>query len=215
MAGATLEINLLLSMGRVEEVRDALKGVRPEDQGAFGVNPAVGVPAFAWAQVQVAAADGDYEAADKHLAELLEHAGQDSSPSEMMRMLGLVKRREGAPPLAVGEMLALSMGQLLLELAPAAAGNLWQIRRILPAYAQFGSTSGLAQGLLERRSDLRTVRGWLALEAGRLDDARHELEAVVAAGRAPGDRPDAPLRTSFRSVHLADACLSLLRPYAK
>jgi tetratricopeptide (TPR) repeat protein len=215
MAGATLEINLLLSLGRVEEVREAFSGIKPENQGVFGTNPALGVPAFQWAQVQMAAADGDYAAADKHLAEILEHVGQDASPAEMMRLLGLLKPREGAPPLALGEMLGLSLGQLLLEVAPAAAGNFWQMRRVPPAYSQFGQTTGLAHSLRERQADLRTVRGWLALEAGRVDDARRELEAVVAEGRAPGDRPDAPLRSSFRSAHLADACLGMLRAYAK
>jgi tetratricopeptide (TPR) repeat protein len=215
MAGATLEVNLLLSLGRVEEVRDALSAIEPEKQGIFGTNPAVGVPAFQWAQVQMAAADGDYEAADKHLAEILEHVGQDGSTSEMMRLLGLLQPREGAPPLSLGEMLGLSVGQLVLELAPAAAGNLWQIRRVPPAYGQFSQTTGLARGLLERQADLRTVRGWLALEAGRLDDARRELEAALAAGRAPGDRPDAPLRAYFRSTHLAAECLERLRSNAK
>jgi hypothetical protein len=165
--------------------------------------------------VQAAAADGDYEEADKHLAALIDQVAQDRSPSEMMRLLGLLKPREGAPPLSMGEMLGLSLGHLLLESAPAAAGNFWQVRRLLPAYTQFGQTSGLSLRLLERQTDLRTVRGLLALEAGRVNDARRELEAVLAAGRAPGAGADAPVRFYFRGSHLAGACLDMLTPYAK
>src|SRR5437763_13989729 len=36
MAGATLEINLLLSLGRIEEVREAFSSVTPENRGLFG-----------------------------------------------------------------------------------------------------------------------------------------------------------------------------------
>jgi hypothetical protein len=46
-------------------------------------------------------------------------------------------------------------------------------------------------------------------------DARREFEAVLAACRAPGDGPDAPLRLHFRSAPLAQVCLEILRQYDK
>jgi hypothetical protein len=212
MTGATLEINLLLSFGRVEEVREAFKEIKPENEGIFGTNPAVQLPAFQWAQVQLAAADGDYAAADKHLEALLSAAAQDARPSEMMRLLGLFKPQQGGPRLTLGEMLALSMGQTLLEAAPAAAGNLWQMRRLPPAINQFDQTTKLTLPVLGAQADLHAIRGLLALEAGRVGDARRELETVLAAGRPAGDRG---LRLVFRSTALAEACLDMLRPYAK
>ncbi len=211
-AGATLKVNLLLQMGQVEEVRDAFAVTAPENQSAFGINSAVGLPAFQWAQVQVAAADGDYEAADRLLQAFLEAATQDPRPSEMMRRMDLLKPKEGQPPLTLGEMLGLSMAQAILESAPAAAGNLWQLRRLPPAYHQFDLTTRLTGPVLGGRADLHAVRGALALEAGRLDDARREMEAVLALGRPAGE---GGIRFVYRCTALAEACLDLLRPHAK
>lgn len=212
LSGATMEINLLLSLGRVEEVREALGGVKPEDQGIFGMNGAVGVPAFRWALVQMAAADGDYEAADRHLQELLDAAAKDPTPSEVMRRLGLLKPKEGQAPLSVGEMLGLSLGQMLLEATPAAAGNIWQVRRLPPALNQFDQTTKVTLPVLGGAADLHAVRGWLALEAGRVGDARRELEAARAAGRPAGEKG---VQLIFRGTPLAEACLDLLRSQAK
>jgi hypothetical protein len=219
MAGATLMINLLLTLGRVEEVHEIFSGVTPEKEGAFGLNPVPGVSAIGWAKVQAAAADGDYEAADQHLAALIDGFGPTPSLSVVMRpLLGLLPAREGAPSPSVMDAQALATGHLLLEASPAATGNIVQACRLGLASARFGQTIVLSSVLLERlerQTNLRAVRGWLALEAGRVGDARREFEAVLAACRAPGDGPDAPLRLHFRSAPLAQVCLEILRQYDK
>jgi hypothetical protein len=101
MAGATLMINLLLTLGRVEEVHEIFSGVTPEKEGAFGLNPVPGgVSAIGWAKVQAAAADGDYEAADQHLAALIGdgRAGPGRRPPAARSVAGgHRKHRPGVP----------------------------------------------------------------------------------------------------------------------
>jgi hypothetical protein len=212
MTGAMLEINLLMSLGRAAEVRDVFSTIKPESEGAFGTNRVVGLPAIGWARVQLAAVDGDYEAADKHLAELLDFVA--SAASAQLGMIGMYQPRAGAPPLSKDEMFALGAGQLLLEQTAATRG-IWETWRLPPAFAKLGATNGIALGLLEQETALHTIRGWLALEAGRVDDARRELEAALEVGRVPSGKAGMAVQHYVRSTPLAATLLELLRENAK
>jgi tetratricopeptide (TPR) repeat protein len=75
VSGAMIAVNLLLGLGRLTEARQmlylgAVPG-QPIDKQAYGIH-ALGMPAYLWAEVQLAAASGDYEAADKAMGECIE-----------------------------------------------------------------------------------------------------------------------------------------------
>src|SRR5262249_35838373 len=74
-SGKTLAVSLLLGTGRTDEGRHARtpepRSNTPIDRREFGPHP-LGLPAYEWFQVQLAAATGDYAGADRHLADCLD-----------------------------------------------------------------------------------------------------------------------------------------------
>jgi hypothetical protein len=61
----------------------------------------------------------------------------------------------------------------------------------------------LVAGLLQQEADLRTLRGWLALEAGDIERASTEVKSALRL--SGGDRP-----LPLRSRGLALLCRELL-----
>src|SRR5260370_19215277 len=76
--GYVLRIKVLLALGRTAEVRDAFAELEEtldkDKKPNWGFLPEVGLPTYAWFEVVVAAATGDYAAADKVLGLIEQHA---------------------------------------------------------------------------------------------------------------------------------------------
>ncbi len=157
-AGFILRIKLLLSLGRVDEVREALTDYRQKLAGEnkrpdWGLQPGLNLPTFEWFELLAAAAAGDYPAADgllEGLASQVHRSNEKSFPA--------LAARFGAQLILVEE-----GGQALFPMK----GGLLQ------------ETHGITVQLLQQEADLRALRGWLALEAGELALARQELQATL------------------------------------
>jgi hypothetical protein len=64
--------------------------------------------------------------------------------------------------------------------------------------------------MLEHQSDLLTLRGWLALEAGHTRAARNHLDEALKLATFPGEKGKPARRVILRSQGLASVCLDLL-----
>jgi hypothetical protein len=183
-----LTVELLLTTGQLEDARDLLD---PDRSGPAGTQ---NTPGQMLLQVRRAAAAGDYAEADGYLAAALQ-PGEDPA-------------RRQTPVEATGPVVAQYVGHLLLREAPQAAGLPWQIDRHLPLlFARPGQVqwvqlynwqtlAGLAGQTAsfwtQREAELRLLRGWLALEAGRVAEADEQfraLEPLVAPPRPWMPRP--------------------------
>ncbi len=158
-------LNLLLDTGELEEVRRALDpGEKPADRRSLGAN--------LWFQVRLAAADGDYAAADRYLAEAQAAIAGAANPRV---------------PLAVAQMLAAA----LQREATQVGGALW-----LPPALRWPAAVNEAIPLsiiyylrpLQAQAELHLVRGWLALEAGSIELAGEHLNAAAKLALPPEEQ---------------------------
>jgi hypothetical protein len=128
LTGYKVWVSLLLSLGHLNDARLLLTTMSTEgkvNRSAFGTLP-IGLPAFGWVSVQLAAASGDYEEADKALAALVsdvEEQGQSEALHWPMQ-LDMIDARPTIPenqsPQSV--FTALMVGDTLLRNAPYATG---------------------------------------------------------------------------------------------
>jgi hypothetical protein len=157
----SLTLNLLLALGRLDEAQQIL------DPGKVQLADPVLVRQNFWELVRRSAVTGDYDAADRFLAEAMP---PDVSPGATARMMAAVQ-----------------IEAFLLRQAPRAAGMPWQVpvtvgqqREVVldPAsdwesVAMTSSYTTLAQ--LNAESEVYVVRAMLALEAGRTALADEQL----------------------------------------
>jgi hypothetical protein len=190
--GAVRVVELLLSMGRPEEAEPLLL---PQNRPVMGALPALGLGAWDWFRIQRAAAVGDYDEADGLLKEILTPGGK--------------------PAPEASAMLAQVVGHELLWDAPLAAGMPWQVVRQTPfliglppnrdVFLAVGMQSAAER--LQQETDVRALRGWLALEAGHPTEARAEFQQVFERCRPVRPGPDLPLR----ALPLARLCVEWMQ----
>jgi hypothetical protein len=151
-AGIRLELELLLSLGRLQEVRDILnsKTVRANKHG-LGYSEEYGGPSYEWLHMLAAAAAGDYVQGREDLRTIraVKHAQherlrQQASAFERALLPSLLA---GAPPFLP----AFAAGEL---------GRAWEQRRMQD------------QTLRAQQADLCVLEGILALEQGDTKEAR-------------------------------------------
>ncbi|HEX5269456.1 MAG TPA: hypothetical protein VFW33_03165, partial [Gemmataceae bacterium] len=153
--GMRMELELLLATGRVSEVRDWMN----EDQKQL-----IDRGSYTWIQARMKAATGDYAVADKDLNSL-------TAAAEM---------KPGSSGVAVEmrDALALALASLVAS-GPLPDGSI-ALPGLLFQYTQFRVRAAAILGALSGEADLAVLRGLLALEAGRTDDAaRHFREALA------------------------------------
>jgi hypothetical protein len=171
-------MGLLLDLGQLEKVRDNLLLPDPDMVG----KPVS--PQYLDFHVRLAAAHGDYDLADRHLTDSLNHAwqpppGQPPIPSPRVEiglavgrvLLGEAQRFGGAPRLP----LWLQKPTLLQP-----PSDYWVRRWRLHAIETGVSTE-------QQRAETYLKRGWLALEAGRCVEARQYFRTVLDLV-IPGER---------------------------
>jgi hypothetical protein len=151
--GVALILQLLLSMGRLDEARELLTP-GPTPEGSSGLNPT-----FFEYQLRLAAASGDYQQADQLLAQAL----KTPDVTTAQRGSGLV-------------------GMALLREAALATGLPWFPRSVVEAdgrrWIELATQFGLQES--QRQVELHLLRGWLALEAGETIEARQQFQEVEA-----------------------------------
>lgn len=210
--GLMLMLNLLLGLGRLEEARNLLIGdPTAATKPNFGMHP-LGVPAYQWFQVQLGAATGDYETADQALKECID--GMQKTPLYAIRAaaLDIVPTSFAGQESTALELSGLVLGQSLLLEAQKARGLPWNWMtvapyRVHPPHAEKipGGPALLAQynefiwQVREQEADLWAVRGWLAVEAGRLDRARECASKALALAEIGKTADGKGVSVQFRS----------------
>jgi tetratricopeptide (TPR) repeat protein len=183
--GAQLQLDLMLTTGRVHDVRTLL-----EDQ----LKSLLGADRYHWLRVQVAAALGDYAEADRELQTALKAAlgasGDDQAPESARAEIGRL----------LGEMF---LAGLLEDKA--------QIGRIPipPARGMAMQRLGLFVHALQMAADVRVVRGVLALECGETERAERHFREALALWGAAGRR--FPTGIDFNARPVAEECLVLIQ----
>jgi tetratricopeptide (TPR) repeat protein len=150
--GMELELELLLTAGRPEDVRDWTSAEHKE---------ALGPASYHWLRVRARAACGDYEAAEEECSAMLPPAsGTADDPGPLRRRV------------------ALWVGQAMLDEAPG--GGAWPsaIRRFVGRPIFREQVFDLA-GSLRQEADVRVVRGLLALEEGRTAEAESDFRLAL------------------------------------
>jgi hypothetical protein len=201
-SGVRLLYILLLTTGRDEETRDSLAGFQADARPIFGNFQFM--PSYDWFQLQIAAATGDYAAADEILGQLLEQeTGNRSLTAALLRWdVAPSTPQQLEKTYELPAWTALMVGHTLLAEAPTAAGMPFQFLKempfqLQPPYQRFGpvtwpnlinDTLMSIANLLEPKADTLLLRAALALEAGETATARKYLRAIVemTGGRQSG-----------------------------
>jgi hypothetical protein len=223
--GAALTVGLLLAVGRVDDASQPLVEAAKDpsfDRRLFGTNQELGLPAYEWFRVILGAATGDYQSADQFLEECLKHVEvlqSASGPLGVMEVVLSPLKGEEKRKLTLSDFAALTVGDILLGQAPAAAGVPWQWGRFAPLRPRnpkaelpirawqlsLGYGTGILNQLQSRQADLWTLRAWLALEQGSTERAREQARKALALGG----------RRGANSVFLADLIVELTEKQGK
>jgi hypothetical protein len=230
--GARTAFTLLLSMGRLAEARDGLTldsktglGMVILDDPREAANRSqrlqrtpMLVPAYEWFQSLLAAASGDYEEADRYLAEVQTRLGQNPAAYQAMRQLNLIGSLPSTEPPNDRTVAAMVFAQSLLEQAPQVAGmprlNLYPFYPSPPWRVALSQAAQLAYYSLEQEADLLAVRGWLNLEAGKIPEAHKRFQEALALCFPEGQK-EGRYSLPLRSRLLVEMYLEWLSAYAK
>ncbi len=179
--GMELELELLLMAGRAADVRD---WTSPEHEAALGG------ASYHWLRVRALAASGEYASAEEECASMLPPAAVPGDPGPL--------RTE----------MALRLGQAVLNEAPGGVpAAAFQKALTRPEFRR--RAFDLAESL-RQEADVRTLRGLLTLEEGRLPEAEADFRLAVGLWR------DAETAASgggldFGGRVIAQDCLEWLR----
>jgi hypothetical protein len=152
--GTALELELLLQTGRVQEVREWTLELTPKQKADLGM------PAYYWLRARALAASGDYAQAEEELAQLA---------------------TGGRPADAVGprDLIALALAEDLLSQQPGGGCLLARLGRTVAGMDLYTGTTGLAWRM-RQEADATVLRGLLALEEGRVDEAETAFRVALA-----------------------------------
>jgi hypothetical protein len=206
--GAMLQLHLLLATGRLAKVQENLE---PRFEAALGVLlPPLSVPAYEWFHVLLAAGQGDYGAADEHLKALLDRAAHRPNLPQVLRRYNIGPAQRATVPPAVGPVVSLLVGHLLLQEAGLAAHRPFQTWWCSPSWEALLVANAVTLDALTQEADLRTLRAWLALEGGDMEEARRQVGRALELTRV-GNPKDGPVATmNLPSRNLALLCQDLL-----
>jgi hypothetical protein len=137
-------------------VREWLVPEHKEDLGPF---------TYHWLKAQLAAVSSDYDDAAAHLLEM----------SRQVSTVPMPGRKDVSLSWAAGVLL----GQTVLEAAPMGPGS-------SPDLELFRGSMGLVAAGVRRQLPVNLLRGLLALEAGRTNEARDRFREIVSVARAAG-----------------------------
>jgi hypothetical protein len=181
--GVVMLLSLQLALGYAEDARLRLTPTEGTkfNPAAFGDHP-LGLPAYDWFRIQLAATVGEYALAEQALAELETGRLQDTYQVLATRVTEslLTAARQGSfPP------------QILLP-----PPYRWEIMG--------NSALDASVQLREQSSTLATLRAWLLLEAGQIAQASEQIDRAFTAADL-GATPDGKNRQylTFRSLPMA------------
>jgi hypothetical protein len=184
--GLRLELDLFLSMGRVEELRELLipsdpKETELRESMPGNLNGMLGPGSFETYLAMIAAAEGDYQEADSYLKEVGEKLLTDPASRQRFRQqLELEMQTPGpAKDLNLRQLIALGVGRVMLESAPSERGPVsWLLVRFLQKNRPFQAALDIAQPV-QVAAGHETLRGVLRLECGDIEGARKIFREVL------------------------------------
>ncbi len=166
LSGVRLLMGLFIDLGELDKAR-VLLTPEPESVG----QPVA--PIYLELHLRLAAARGDYAEADQHLADALSNAWRDPSAK--------------APRIEMSARIAMLVGRTLLVESQYFAGGIQvpnpDLSLLVPSHFWRGRwrLEAIETALLlgQQRVEWYLTRGWLALEAGRSEDARKHFRMVL------------------------------------
>jgi hypothetical protein len=205
LLGGQLLVDLLVGTGQVRRARAVLGLESGSDESfdkrRFGRHPFGGF-AYDWLVAQLAAAEGDYAAADRALGECLAETEKEGNAPiwPVLGQLGIATPA-GRKGTDLGTFSALLTGHVLLEGSTKATSQAWVLGQTMfykvPGSKGTASADWLAHlshgndflwTVLRKRGDLWAVRAWLSLEAGYTDRARDQARKALEQGYGPAPR---------------------------
>jgi hypothetical protein len=171
--GGLAQFDLLFLMGDLGKIRTTIV---PGHKSLLGTHPELRMPAYQMYQVRLAAASGDYALAEKAFDELRED------------FVGATVARQ------IGNLIVEPLRQYLMLNALQVNGS--PARLLAGAQIIVGLSTSvqldnqmriMGGGLLTNRANMFALRGWISLEAGRLEQAREafdEAENIMRGLRA-------------------------------
>jgi hypothetical protein len=218
-SGLQLLVNLLLGLGRVEEARGLLQpppGTSATfDPRAFGQHP-FGMPAYEYFLAQMFAAAGDYEAADKALAALGASARRGAGMQRFLASIVFEATKEEDHPDNVARLTARAMGEMVLSVVSRSMMLPYDflahapftpyppfIPRIPDPRVYRRQIIQYSYTLIGAEADALAMRAWLAVEQGRMKDAKQLAEQALDLG---GNRREISFRSSILAQHVLVLC---------
>jgi tetratricopeptide (TPR) repeat protein len=208
--GARLELELLLGMGRLEELREQLwpkdeKLREQREQMPDTLNKLTGIGTYERYRFLLAAAEGDYDEADQFLEQARTKTLTDA---QQLRRFRRILELEGTPPvttrelqpetgppgpakdLNVAQLLAVGIARTIAEQMPADGPLGFQMGRRLIRDFRLARMMELPHPLL-LAANYETLRGILRAEAGDIRGAQqHFREALFADKDRKGTAED-------------------------
>ena len=185
--GGIAQVDLWFLQGQLDKVRDNLG---PDSRTLLGYHPDMGYPAYDMYQVVLAAASGDYEAAEKACDDLLEAKVGSRLARDVSREVAMVLAQSllrGTDPhnkIIEATVAAPQVVQHLLRETNRLKGNPRQLLNVLPTRPELENQMRQTAGnFLAGRAELLGLQGWISLEAGRLQQAREQFEEAESLVR--------------------------------
>jgi hypothetical protein len=215
--GARLQLDLLLSMGRVEDLRTMIAPDNKEEQEEMAANLRnLGPISYELYRILLAAAEGDYEEA-RHYAEeasqrLVADAAHLASYRDILRHFASFRLALRPDPkaddpyanLGLHEMAAVAVAQSLLVGAPGNGPVAWLLRKRQVRDELFAAVFEMVVPL-QQQADFLTLAGVLALESGDSAGAEKYFRQALHLGT---DRKEPALNFGGRLTALR--CMEFL-----
>ncbi len=187
--GTRMELELLLSMGRVDDLREQLVPSKDEETRKKlpqQMNDVLGTASYEQYRALLAAAEGDYREADTFLEQAATLTLDDPG---VRQRLGLVlysfeyalhkKLPDSIKDLNLRQLLALSVARALAERVPHPAPAAWLLWDRMGADGRLGNILGLSGQTFQVAAAFETVRGLLDLESGDVGAAKERFRHVL------------------------------------
>ncbi len=193
--GTRLELELLLRIGRLDDLREQLSPASDPDaheQLPKNLNATLGMGTYELYRVKLAAGEGDYQEADHFLEEAATKTRTDpamlANYRHQLELEG--KGAAAAGDLTLPQLNAVGVARLLGDSPPQFGPAVMLLQRHLEHQRRVGLLAGMAAPL-QKAADYETLRGVLRLETGDIPAAEQAFRQALFAGKGKrGERQE-------------------------
>jgi hypothetical protein len=216
VAGALLELDLLLRTGRLADLREQIAPVNDaklREQLAKNLGSALGVGVYEQYRFLLAAGEGDYKEADDFLRRATERWLTDADLRQRYRRQMRFEGKDPGPckDLGAQELLVVGVGKVVAQGIPQDGPVGWLVMRRLEHAALWASLREMTAPL-QFASDYETLRGILKVETGDIRGAEEHFRRALFA-HDPKEKTKGEPRTDcdFPGRPAADHYLKLIK----